>query len=74
MIMKFTGASRGMLRRNGRTSLRAVLGHSRRFKREVGMTASPHERTYPAVIRSSEPRHKATWGAQKTARVKCAVA
>src|SRR5262245_53442960 len=30
------------------------LGQSRRFKREVGMTASPHDRIYPAVIRSSE--------------------
>jgi hypothetical protein len=29
------------------------MGHSRHFEREVGMTASPHERTYPAVIGSS---------------------
>jgi hypothetical protein len=40
--------------RNATSGGEVGYGSFAHFEREAGMTASPHERTYPAVIRSSE--------------------
>jgi len=42
------------------------MGHSPHFERELSMTASPHERRYPAVIGLSDSCHNRTHAAQQT--------